>query len=86
VLINGQIEIDLSAPAIAISATTAVAVTAPMVTIGASGESLQVLMTKAAHDLLAGHTHSGVSIGGGNTGPMVQGFPTNSLTSILKAG
>jgi phage baseplate assembly protein V len=86
VLINGQLEIDVTAPTINVTATTAVNVTAPTVNIGASGESLQTLMTKAAHDLLASHTHSGVQAGGGTSGPMVQSFPSNALTSALNAG
>jgi phage baseplate assembly protein gpV len=86
VLINGQVEIDLTSPAVNITATSVVNVTAPAINIGASGESLQTLMTRAAHDLLAGHTHSGVSTGGGNSGPMTQSFPGDALTSALKAG
>jgi hypothetical protein len=86
VLVNGSVEIDLAAPTVNITATTAVNVTAPTINVGSSGESLQVLMTQAAQNLLAGHTHSGVATGGGNTGPMVQSFPGNSLTTALKAG
>jgi phage baseplate assembly protein gpV len=86
VLINGQLEIDLTAPTINITATSAVNVTAPAIKIGASGESLQTLMTQAAQNLLASHTHSGVAVGGATSGPMVQSFPGNSLTSALKAG
>jgi uncharacterized protein involved in type VI secretion and phage assembly len=86
VLINGQLEIDLAAPTIDITATTEVNVTAPAINVGATGESLQTLMTQAAHDLLATHTHSGVASGGATSGPMVQGFPANALTSALKAG
>jgi phage baseplate assembly protein gpV len=86
VLINGQIEIDVTAPTINVTATKAVNVTAPEINIGSSGESLQTLMTKSAHDLLASHTHPGVASGGGNTGPMVQSFPANALTSAVNAG
>ena len=85
-LVNGALEIDLTAPTIGITATTEVTVTAPAIAIGSAGESLQTLMTKAAHDLLAGHTHSGVSAGGGTTGPMVQSFPADALTAALTAG
>ncbi|MGB8840759.1 MAG: phage baseplate assembly protein V [Aliidongia sp.] len=86
VLINGAVEIDLAAPTIDITATTAVNVTAPAINVGSSGESLQTLMTQAAQNVLVSHTHSGVAGGGGNTGPMVQSFPGNSLTTALKAG
>jgi hypothetical protein len=86
VLINGAVEIDLTAPTLNLTATSAVNVTAPTINIGSSGESLQSLMTQAAQNVLAGHTHSGVAAGGGNTGPMVQSFPGNSLTTTLMAG
>jgi phage baseplate assembly protein gpV len=86
VLIDGALEIDLAAPTIAIAATTAVSVTAPAITIGAAGEALQTLMTQAAHDLLAAHTHGGVASGGGMTGPMAESFPADALTSTVTAG
>jgi hypothetical protein len=86
VLINGALEIDLAAPTINITATAAVNVTAPAINVGSSGESLQTLMTQAAQNVLTSHTHSGVTTGGGTSGPMVQSFPGNSLTTALKAG
>jgi hypothetical protein len=86
VLINGTLEIDVAAPTINIKATAAVNVTTPAINVGSSGESLQTLMTQAAQTLLASHTHSGVTAGAGNSGPMVQSFPGNSLTTALKAG
>jgi hypothetical protein len=86
VLINGALEIDLAAPTITLTATTSVAVTAPAITIGSSGESLQTLMTQTAKTILATHTHGGVQTGAGTSGPMTQTFPGNSLTTALTAG
>ena len=44
---NGQVEIDAAAPTVNVTATTAVHVTAPHITLGSQGETLHQLVTDA---------------------------------------
>lgn len=57
ILVNGALEIDLAAPTISITASQAVSVTAPAVTIAAVGQSTEMLLTAAAAQLFNSHTH-----------------------------
>jgi phage baseplate assembly protein gpV len=79
VLVNGALEIDLSAPTISITASQSVAVTAPAVTISAQGQSVETLLTSAAAQLFNTHTHPGTGA------PPSQQMTNADMTATLKA-
>ncbi|EPS1221704.1 hypothetical protein ACVBR5_000935 [Burkholderia cenocepacia] len=90
--INGQAEVDVSAPTINIQAVGNVAVnaggtasvTAPAIQLGASGQSLLSFVTSAFTSLFNGHTHP--EHDGGNTQPPTQQMSSSHLTSTVKGG
>lgn len=82
--INGQLEIDATAPTINLTATTSVNVTAPAINLGASGQSLLSLVTAAFTSLFNGHTHPGDS--GGTTGVPNQQMGATHITTTVKGG
>ncbi len=84
--VNGEVEIDLSAPTVNITATAAVNVTAPSITLGSAGETLHKLVTDAFETLFNTHTHPGIQPGGGNTGAPNELITNSQLTSVVSAG
>ncbi|WP_420104883.1 phage baseplate assembly protein V [Herbaspirillum huttiense] len=92
VSINGQAEIDMSAPTIMIQATGNVNVmaagqanvTAPVINLGAAGAALKAILTSAFASLFNGHTHK--SNGSGvQTDPPQQQADSSHMTSTVKA-
>jgi uncharacterized protein involved in type VI secretion and phage assembly len=79
ILVNGALELDLTAPTIVITASQSVAVTAPAVTISAQGQTVETLLTAAAAQLFNSHTHPG------NGSPPSQQMTGTDMTSTLKA-
>jgi phage baseplate assembly protein gpV len=86
VTINGNLEIDATAPTINITATDVVNVTAPVINLGSNGETLHKLVTDAFEALFNEHVHSGVQGGGGDSGPPTTALGSGQLTSVVSAG
>ncbi len=92
-LINSQVEIDVSAPTINIQATGNVNVvaagqanvTAPAINLGASGQSLLSFVTSAFQALFNGHTHKTNAVGS-QTDPTLTPISSSHLTSTVKGG
>lgn len=83
-LVNGNLELDLTGPTINITATAAVNVTAPAVNIGANGQTLLAMVTSAFMGLFNSHTHPDPQ--GGNTLAPNQQMGTSHVTTTVKAG
>lgn len=81
--INGQIEIDATAPTINLTAATAVNVTAPVINMGASGQSLLAFVTSAFMALFNGHKHSTPS---GESSAPTQQMDSSHITTTVKGG
>jgi len=92
VALNGQLEIDLTAPTINIQATGNVnvqaggtaSITAPSIQLGAAAQSLLSFVTSAFMALFNGHTHP--EHDGGNTSPPNQQMGASHLTTTVKGG
>lgn len=67
-----------------INATASASVTAPVINLGATGQSLQEVMNATAAGIFNSHTHPGDS--GGTTGTPNQTIGATGLTSTVKAG
>lgn len=88
-LINGFLELDISAPVINITATTTVNISAPSVNIdspavalGNLSDALTGLMNNVAINVYNGHTHNDPQ--GGVTGAPNQQLDSSALTSNIK--
>jgi len=90
--INGQAEIDMSAPTIMIQATGNVNVmaggqanvTAPVINLGAAGAALKSILTSAFASLFNGHTHKSNGSGVQTDAPLQQADGSH-MTSTVKA-
>lgn len=82
--LNGNVEIDATAPTVNITATATVNITAPAVKIGSQGETLHQLVTDAMQTLFNTHTHPDAQ--GGNTGTPNQTMGSSQLTTVTSAG
>lgn len=71
--------------AVSITAGGAVSVTAPTITLGSSGETLQSLLTTAAASLFNGHTHTSSSPGSPTSAPN-QTMGAAQQTTVVTAG
>jgi phage baseplate assembly protein V len=91
-LINGNVEVDVTAPTVNITTTGNVAVTAggqanvtaPAINLGASGQSLLSVITSAFVALFNGHTHN--EHDGPATSQPNQQMGAAHMTSTVKAG
>lgn len=91
--INSQVEIDATAPTVAIQATGNVNVmaggqanvTAPSISLGAAGQTLQAFVTALFMQLFNSHTHP-VSAVGSPTDVPIQQMTNSHLTSTVKGG
>lgn len=72
--LNGNVEIDLTAPTINITATGTVNIEAPNVNIGAHGGSFTALLTGLASAIYNSHTHNILS-------PSITDIPNQQFTS-----
>ncbi len=84
--LNGQVELDLSAPTINLTATSQVNLTAPAINIGSQGESLLALVNSLFMALFNAHVHGGVQAGSGTSAPPVTPMTSAQLTTALKGG
>ncbi|MFS2113634.1 phage baseplate assembly protein V [Herbaspirillum frisingense] len=90
--INGQAEIDMTAPTIMIQATGDVNVmaagqanvTAPVINLGAAGAALKAILTSAFASLFNGHTHK-TNGTGVQSDPPLQQADGSHMTSTVKA-
>lgn len=84
-LLNGNLEIDMSSPTININSTQAVNITAPQVNIGSTGQSLENLVKFfELASYLDGHTHNDPQ--GGVTGPPTSPLPQTAATTVIRGG
>lgn len=81
---TGNVTVDTQGAA-AVTAATSAAVTAPAVSIGASGQTLQALVTAAMQTLFNGHTHD-YTVGSGVTDVPNQTMGSSQLTTTIKGG
>lgn len=77
---------SVSAKIASIVASTSAAITAPIINLGASGQSLLKLVTSALVTLFNNHTHNGGSIGSGVSNPPNQQMGNSHLTSTITGG
>lgn len=90
VIVNGNLEIDLSAPTITINVTGAANITAGSVAIDSAtinlgdltGGTLQPLLNAAARTVYNSHTHP---VGSGSTGAPDQQIPSSAETTNVLA-
>jgi phage gp45-like len=89
--VNSQVEIDATAPTVVIQATGNVNVqaagqanvTAPSISLGASGQTLFAVITSAFQALFNGHTHNET---GSVTGGPNQQMGASHMTTTVRAG
>lgn len=90
--INGQVEIDMTAPTVMIQATGNVNVqaagqanvTAPVINLGSAGATLKSILTSAFAALFNSHTHKSNGSGVQSDTPLQQADPSH-MTSTVKA-
>jgi phage baseplate assembly protein V len=82
--VNGQLEIDATAPTINVTATTAVNVTAPVIRLGRSAaDSLLGFCTSIFKQWADSHIHSNGN-NGGNTGAPTTTANAGALTTVVQ--
>ena len=77
--------VQVQAPTVEVTATTSATVTAPSISLGASGQSLFALVTSAFQALFNGHTHTSAASGSPTSIPN-QTMGSSELTTTVKGG
>ena len=79
-LINGQFALTATAPTVTLEASQSLALSAPRINLGGSGQGLHSLVTDALVALFNSHTHPGIGA------PPSQTMGQAHLTSVVSAG
>jgi phage gp45-like len=69
-----------------VTSGTVVNITAPQINLGSSGEMLHKLIDDRAAAVFNAHVHSGVTAGGGSSGPPTTTLGSGQETSVVSAG
>ncbi len=82
--ISGATTVNISGSSgVNVSSSSEVSVTAPSINMGASGQTLNALVTSSMESLFNGHTHPTPS---GQSGPPSQSMGSGQLTTTVKGG
>lgn len=92
IVVTSPVKVQVNAPAAEINAQTAnvnastsAAITAPAITLGASGQSLLHFITSAFQSLFNGHTHNVIAVGSQTAAPLQQ-LGSSHMTSTVSGG